>query len=276
MDCKRIRERLDAYALDALEPDERDDIMRHLATCDACRREAASLVEIAAVFPEALAVAHPMTVPDEVRKHVLQTVTERSSAPAPSIHPASGGIATRPDGPKPKQRWQGPWRLLATGAPLILLVVSLLWGLRLADALDRERDLRAEYVDLLGDVVGQQELVFEVIGFDDTDRLFLTARQPDSTSYGKVFTRPGMPYVVVMAGRLPDAPEGGTFHVWLQSDGHTVFAGELTVDEAGFGILLYTADQPGPTFSTAFVTLQPAGGTRARGTEILRHLEAGP
>ncbi|MDQ3657361.1 MAG: hypothetical protein M3457_20090, partial [Chloroflexota bacterium] len=79
-----------------------------------------------------------------------------------------------------------------------LLVISLMWGIGLTVALERERNLRAEYSELLDDVVGQQEPVFEVIGFDDTNRQFLSPQQQDSTAYGKVFTRPEMPFVVVM------------------------------------------------------------------------------
>lgn len=273
MDCERIRDHLEAYALDALEPAEREEVERHLATCAECREEADALAEVVALFPAALVVASPMSPAADVKERVLETVASHS---APSQQRSPGMMRQRREAHSPaparvNRKSRNPVRLIAYAVPVFLLILSLIWGVRLAVALDRERDLRDEYVDLLDEVVGQQELVFEVIGFDDTNRQFLRAQQADSTSYGKVFTRPGMPYVVVMAGRLPVAPPGTTFHVWVVSNGQTTLAGELTVDEHGFGLLVFTTEQVDPTYETAFVTLQPPGGARPTGTEILRH-----
>lgn len=277
MDCERIREQLEAYALDALEPTERAEVERHLATCPDCQADAIGLAEIVALFPEALAITRPLSPGDDVKKRVLMAVTAHT---ARSQQGPSGIRSEEPHAqsaalPETNRGSRSPLRRIAYAMPLFLLVLSLVWGVRLVVALDRERELRAEYVDLIDEVVGQQELVFEVIGFDDTNRQFLVAQQANSTSYGKVFTRPDMPYVVVMAGRLPPAPDGGAFHVWLRSNGQTTLAGELTVDEHGFGLLVLTAEQPGPTYETAFVTLQAPGGTSPAGTEILRHEDTG-
>jgi len=268
-----MREQLEAYALDALEPYERAEVGRHLETCVDCRRESAALAEVVALFPGALAAASPRVPAGDIRNRVLSAVTAhsvlRQQRPPGMQGEKIGARSASPVGTKQLSR--SPLRLIALGLPVFLLILSLIWGIRLAVALDRERELRAEYVDLVDGVVGQQELVFEVVGFDDTNRQFLSAQQDDSTSYGKLFTRPAMPYVVVMAGRLPQAPAGATFHVWVVSDGQTTLAGDLTVDEQGFGLLVFTVNHPGPTYETAFVTLQPQGDTNPAGAEILRH-----
>ena len=268
MDCEHIREQLEAYALDALDPAERSAIERHLATCDDCRKEAAVLAELVALFPTALANGQPALIPaGDLRNRVM------AAAAATRSRRTSRSVRNdrRPEfsSEGPDRTSRSAWRALALAAPAFLLILSLVWGFRLAVALERERDLRAEYADLLEDAVSKQEPVFEVIGFDDTSRQFLRAQQPDSTSYGKVFTRPSMPYVVVMAGRLPDAPSGSSFHVWVTSNGQTRLAGELTVDEHGFGLLVFTENEPGPVYETAFVTLQPTGTNTPDGTEIL-------
>jgi hypothetical protein len=274
MDCERIREHLEAYALDALEPAERAEVERHLATCAECRKEADALAEIVALFPEALAAVSPMAPVDGVKERLLKAVTAHSAmsqqrSPGGKIGEGFGDLSLPPA--ETNRGSRSPMRLIAIAVPVFLLILSLMWGIRLAVALDRERDLNAEYVDQLDEIVGQQEPVFEVIGFDDTNRQFLKAQQADSTSYGKLFTRPSMPFVVVMAGRLPTAPTDSTFHVWVTSNGQTTLAGELTVDDHGFGLLVFTVEQPGPTYETAFVTLQAPGGTSPSGTEILRH-----
>ncbi|MDQ3657360.1 MAG: hypothetical protein M3457_20085 [Chloroflexota bacterium] len=72
-----------------------------------------------------------------------------------------------------------------------------------------------------------------------------------------------------MAGRLPSTVDGATFHVWVAANGETALAGELTVDENGFGLLVFTEDRPGPTYERAFVTLQTPGGDGPAGVEIL-------
>lgn len=271
MDCEQTRELLEAYALDALDPDERAAVERHLAGCADCRRVAADLARTAATLPHALAAASALTPPPALKQRLMQRL-DASLAADETVQAPPHAASDEPLRLSPVRRSlsQGPWRLAARVAAVLVLAFSLTWGVRLTDALERERALRAEYVGLVEQVVGQQELVFEVIGFDDTTRRFLQAQQPGSTSYGKLFTRPSMPYVVAMAGRLPQAPPGAEFHLWLTSGGRTIAAGVLTVDERGFGLLVFTADQLGPSYELAVVTLQLAGRTEPAGMEILR------
>jgi hypothetical protein len=47
-------------------------------------------------------------------------------------------------------------------------------------------------------------------------------------------------------------------------------AGQLTVDENGFGLLVFETGAPGPSYDAAFVTLQQSGATEPGGLEILR------
>lgn len=273
MECDRIREQLEAYALDALEPAERAEVERHLEACDECRRIAVTLAELVALFPQAVTYAAPAAPSDEVKARLLAAVSAQSM-----LAGQRSSIVTREPSVRrsdtPGDAGRSPrraWRTFAYAVPVVLLIFSLAWGFRLAGALERERDLKIEYLDLLDEVVGEQELVFEVIGFNDTDQQFLQAQQADSTSYGKVFTRPSMPYVVVMAGRLPEAPSDATFHVWITADGRASLAGELTVDDHGFGLLVYTVEEPGPNYDAAFVTLQSPSENMPAGTEILRN-----
>jgi len=271
MDCEQIRELLEAYALDALEPTERSAVERHLATCADCRHVVDEITDDLGALPMALAATSPLQPPSRLKVRLLRTVTETArqattGEPAPML-----GSARRRHPVTFRNQASGmPWRMIANIAAVLLLALSFTWGVRLAGALDQERQLRTEHAALIDEVIGEQEIVFEIIGFDDTSRQFLRAQQPGSTSYGKLFTRPGMPYVIVMAGRLPRASPGETFHLWVTRGGTTTRGGELTVDDNGFGLLVFTADQPGPTYDSAMVTLQPAGGTAPAGLEILR------
>jgi hypothetical protein len=220
------------------------------------------------MLPSALAVASSVDPPSRIREQLLRTVTAQSR-PSPLAQARPEAQPARRSFPFVGQVAGLPWRLVAS-ITIVLFIASFTWGIRLTLALENERQLRDEHAALLNEVVGEQEIVFEVIGFDDTSRQILRSQQPGSTSYGKLFTRPSMPYVVVMAGRLPQPGPGETFHLWLTRGGTTTLAGELTIDEHGFGLLVFAADQPGPVYDAAVVTLQSPGGTEPAGLEILR------
>lgn len=270
MDCEQIRELLEAYVLGALEPAERVEIEQHLATCAACRLIVDEITETLSTLPAALAVASSLQPPPRMKERLLQAVAATSSQSRPARNASTDEPGRHRPVPFLNQIAGMPWRMIASIVTVLLFVLSFTWGIRLTVALDQERQLRAEHADLLDEVVGEQEIVFEIIGFDDTNRQFLRSQQPDSTSYGKLFTRPSMPYVVVMAGRLPQPSPGETFHLWVTRGGTIALGGELTIDDNGFGLLVFTADQPGPMYDSALITLQPAGGTEPSGLEILR------
>jgi hypothetical protein len=270
MNCEQMRDYLEAYAFDMLEPAERSAVERHLASCANCRQHLNEITETLTVLPMGLAATSPVQPPLRMKDELLRTVTATARQVGPPDHvPVEDAPGDHPI-PFRTRRSSLPWRMIANVAVAALLLLSFTWGIRLAEALEEERQLRAEHAALLDRVIGEQEIVFEVIGFDDTERQFLRARQTDSTSYGKLFTRPTMPFVVVMAGRLPSPSPGETFHVWVTSEGKTTLAGQLTVDEHGFGLLVFTVDEPGPSYDGAFVTLQQAGGSEPAGQEILR------
>jgi hypothetical protein len=145
-------------------------------------------------------------------------------------------------------------------------VLALGWGVQLSFALARERALRAEFDALLS---GQQALVVDVIDSPKTIKAMLRATQAGSKAYGKLFTRPDMPNVVVMAGRLPDPPAGQAYQVWLTRAGTAQLAGELELN-AGFGALIFDADQTGPVYDSAQVVLQPQGSSTPAGTIVLQ------
>ena len=65
---ENIHEQVAAYALDALDPDERHEFERHLEECSACREQLPAFAEAAA----ALAIgAGPAEPPAELRGRIL-------------------------------------------------------------------------------------------------------------------------------------------------------------------------------------------------------------
>jgi len=242
-----VQELLEAYVLGTLDAAEQARVERHLQNCEDCQRLAQEYAEVASKLPQALAKASELPLPPEIKTRLLQTlVIERSPARGSSI----------------PFRWRP--RLVTWGLA-VLLALSLAWGFQLNVALAQERALRSEFADL----VDQQEIVLEVIDSSKTTKAFLRATASDSTSYGKLFTRSDITDVVAMAGRLPVPPAGQAYHLWVTEDGQTYLAGIMKVNEKGFGLLVFTDDQPGPVYEAAQLILQPIGSTSPTGTPVI-------
>jgi hypothetical protein len=262
MHCEEIKPLLEAGALGALEPEERAAVEQHLAGCAECRQLAQAYAEAAHALPDALAARSPLNVPPALKGLVLQSL---GAQPQPQPSPATAGRKM----PAPSRRpgrplWHLP-RVAVTFASVLVAILALVWNARLNVALAQERALRAEYVNL----VDQQELVLEVIDSNQTSRAFLRSTTEGSNSYGKLFTRADMAHVVVMAARLTYPDPGEAYHVWVTQKGQTRLAGVLKVNTQGFGLLLFDADQPGPVYESAQLTLQPLGAQDPAGPAVI-------
>jgi Anti-sigma-K factor rskA/Putative zinc-finger len=245
-DCQRTRETLEAYALGALEDDERAAVDRHLQTCADCRRQAAELIETAHKLPLAVGAASPLRPPGALKERLLAAVA--------------------PERPVARRWWWRPSAALAL-VSLVLAALFAAWDARLDDALSQERDLRAR----LARLHVQQELVLEIVDSRETRKaLLLPPEGSDSRAYGKVFTRADMPQVVAMAARLPQPRGDRAYHLWLTSAGGTRLAGVLAVDSSGFGLILFEADRAGPVYAEARLIEQPKGSRRPSGEPVLR------
>jgi hypothetical protein len=248
MDCAHTRELLEQYVLGALEPGERAEVERHLESCPECRELATELDAVATRLPGALAAASALQPPAGLREQVLAAAD------------ASDQRAARR--PRSMRR-----RTLAVALAAALPALVLGWAAGFQQASARESDRREE----LARQLGVEELVFEVVDARETDRVFLrTTREqgPFARSYGKLYTRPDLPNVVAFAARLPEAPEGRAYHLWLTVGSQTELAGVLTVRD-GFGLVVFRARRPGPRYAAALLTLQKPGANTPAGTRVL-------
>ncbi len=262
MDCDQIRELLEAYALGALDENERATVEGHIAGCPDCQRLANKYADIVNMLPQALASASPMSLPSSLKNRLLQSL-EASPERSHSPNEKGGGVWHRMS----IWLWPSWWRPRPFGAlaAVILLALSLTWSIRLSVTLARERLLRAE----LASLVSQQEVVLEVVDSSKTIKRVLRSPGSGSPSYGKLYTRPDLPHVVAMAARLPQPPEGQSYHLWLRSQGQIQLAGVMTVNSQGFGLLIFDADHNGPVYEAAQLTLQSEGSTTPSGVSVI-------
>lgn len=165
--------------------------------------------------------------------------------------------------PRRPDRWARAPVVAGAAALAVLLGASLAWGLSLNAALAQERSLRAE----LQDAAARDEVVFDVVDARNVSKATLRSPTDDSPTgpYGKVYVRPDMPYVVAMAGRLPPAPAGRAYHLYL--DDRRI--GALVPSESGFAYFVYRAGAVGIVYERARVVLEPPAAADASGAVVL-------
>jgi Anti-sigma-K factor rskA/Putative zinc-finger len=242
---RRTTELLEAFALGALDEDERREVEAHLEQCDECAQLARALAEVAHGLPLALAATSPLRPPPSLKERVLG-----------SIAPAALQVA-RQGPPRTRRSWW-PRAALAVGLAAIVALFGA-WTARLNAALSEERSLR----ERLAEIVDQRELVLEVVDSRHTvKRVLVPPPTRTSASYGKVFTRSDMPHVVAMVGRLPQPRPGHAYHLWLTSRGRTRLVGLITPNRDGFALLLFKAKQQPPLFERVEIGLQRRGSPR--------------
>jgi anti-sigma-K factor RskA len=182
-----------AYALDAVDDIERARFEQHLAECEDCRLEVASLREAAGLLSETTAV----TPPPALRESVLAGISQVRPLP-PIVHRT----------PVVQRRWFP--LLVAAAVVAILGVGAALWqpwapsqdsSLTAAEQVLEASDARSVAVDL-----------------GDAGNATVTR----SESLGKA---------VITTDDMAPAPSGKVFELWLQVDGEMVPAGLMPPGE---------------------------------------------
>jgi anti-sigma factor RsiW len=183
-----LHDQLAAYALDALDGDERNEFEAHLAECDECRAELADFRETAGMLAYAAEGPAP---PDALRERILEQA--RQERPAQSV------VVLRP---------KRALRLTAiAAAAAVAAAIGLgVWAASLSSSLDAERSALAE-----------QARAAAILADDDSTRV------PMGES-GELVRSPEGDAVVVVRN-LPAAPEGQTYEAWVIDSGGPVPAG---------------------------------------------------
>jgi hypothetical protein len=272
----RFWTQLEAYVLGALEPEEAARLEEHLPSCPECRERLKELEQAVEALPSALSALGPLA-PPELRAQVLAAIANEPAA-QPAAPAAPGHemvlVSKGKDPAEPGQRPRG--RLLTSTtimrlAAAAVLLLALAWSVRLTVALEQERAIKEEFATL----VSQQEIVLEVVDSDKTVRRVLRTTdpggcEPGSCPYGKLFTRTDLHHVVAMAARLSSPPAGESYRLWVTAHGLTEPAGTLTLDDKGFGLLVFDAERAGEIYERAELILQRGESRTPDGDVVLR------
>jgi anti-sigma-K factor RskA len=226
-----------AYALGALDAEERTEFERHLATgCDLCQ---ASLRESGEALAALAAHLPPALPPAGVRAALLRRI-ETDAASRPSIAPS-------------RRRWLG-WAATAAAA---VVVGALANGLILTNRYEaRVAQLAGEVASLRAERA-QAQAVLDLLRDPATRLVVLQGAEPSPGALARVIwheTAGGW----IMVAKLPPAQAGKTYELWTFSGGRPSPAGVFDVDASGSATVPIKATG-GPVEGFA-VTLEPAGG----------------
>jgi len=189
-----------AYAVDALDDNERELFEQHLADCSACQAEIAGLREAASLLPETSYAAPPPGLRDRVLSDISKV---RPLPPLPTPEPPAQETV-RDIGSARSRRF--PVRLVAAAAVLAVLGVG------------------AAVTEPWEDNTSQRDLnaAEQVLASSDAERVSLKLGDAEATIVRSV----SRGQAVIVTNDMPPAPEGKLYELWLQRpEGNMVRAG---------------------------------------------------
>jgi anti-sigma-K factor RskA len=225
-----IHELTAAYALDALDSDERREYEAHLHDCESCQEELASF----AVVTEALAVAASGPAPKpELRERVLAAAREEPQVVVPFAPPRT------------RRRALPAVAAVAALAAVVAVAVGV-WAVQLSGDLDDTRT-----------ALERQREAAAIVADPDARTISLAAGQ------GRLVVGPDGRAVLVLAG-LDPAPAGKTYEMWVV-EGEVPAPAGLFSGEGHTELVDGTVEEG----DVVAVTLEDAGGASTPSPPLL-------
>jgi len=269
---------LDAVAFDLLDTVERNAVLAHVETCDACQAELDALRETAAELAFAARFTPPMAVNyDGIRERVLaRAASERRVAyatpPAPSPLPKPPLLfpvpPTTPPARMPAPRGRHtPLLAIAAGVLLVANIATLTVAVRgrvkLGDALTAQstRETRAERLadSLAQQLAARDSLIAGISGIAGRDVSMLTLTSSVAKGpYARMFWDRTRHTWTMIAHSMPPLRTGRTYQLWLVTPKAKISAGTFNPVN-GDAIVRATYDLSDP-LQTLAVTEEAAGG----------------
>jgi anti-sigma-K factor RskA len=218
------------YALDALEPGERELFERHLEECASCQAQLAEFQATAS----ALAYAESAEPPPALRERILEAARSENGAKVLQF---------------PKRRWLFPATAVAAAAAAVLAIGVGLWAASLSRELDRERTANAGYAQAI-ELLGADA---QVVGLSNAE--------------GGLLVTTGGDAALVVCGLEP-APSDRTYEAWV-IQGETPRPAGLFRGGGGCAPVLLDRKVP-PGSQVAVTLEQRGGATRPTGPLLVR------
>lgn len=233
-----------AYAVDALDPAERQAFERHLANCSACRAEVSALRESAASLSHVSAVAPPPAL----RNAVLEGIQRVRPLAAETVV-ATQDAGTAPGAGSPRhaadpgnvvqlrRRRVAVW-LAGAAAAAAVAIGAVVWS---------PWDTGSHR---------QVSATQQVLQAKDAQRFTGTVAGARAT----IVRSPSLGRAVLVAENLPSAPVGKDYQLWYKVPGKGFVSAGVVHHDAS-GPLTFVLSGDARTATAAGITIEPTGGS---------------
>jgi len=245
-----LRALASAYALGALDRDEREQFETHLADCDICQGEVRSFAPVVDALALSVADRQP---PAELRARVL------GAAPRPPVKKMSRAMTVL------------PWSLAAAAAMGLAVLTPYTMQLRqrTSDLIATVRDLSSQLADGNRQLVAVRRQV-SLLAAPDVRRVDLRGQAPAPQAGARAYFSPTRG-VYFVAADLPSIPADKAYQLWYvlpTGAGNPVSAFVFKPDQNGAAAFTAEVLPTMPNPGALAVTLEPAGGSPAPTSDL--------
>lgn len=258
-------EALSAYALGALDPNEKRAFEVHLSTCTICQAELREMRRVVAAIGVG---TEPVAPPEASKARVLAHATAGPQVPRRS---ATGVV----DLPKTKVSTSGApaWQRLALAASLVAAVGAGIyaWSQRnqvatlrqmVAQASNQNDALRREVAAARRDAANLTRSI-RVLSAPDLIRVDLKGQAPAPNAVARAYWSQTQGLVVNAEG-LPPIDVSKVYQLWVINGAQVDSGGLFTVDASGAGSVIAAQSVARALPEAIAISLEPAGGVPAR------------
>ncbi len=254
-----------AYALGALDHEDRASFEAHLVTCDVCAAEVRELREVAGLLA---AGAPQIAPPPALRDRILSEA--RSVRPIGSATPSPNSQATSVAAPSvPAERRSGPARRSSVVLPWIAAIAASVAAIVFGQQYRSERTARSAAeqalagarltMDSTAAALGRRDSLIASLVAPDVQAVSVTGTGPSPSA--RYFLDRRASRIVIAASSLPPAASGRTYQLWgIETGRPPVSLGTFNTDSSGRAL----ASLPVPAglrIAVTAVTDEPAGGS---------------
>lgn len=266
------RELMPLFAVDALDPETRAELLTFVEGSPEARQE----LEAYLLAVNAMAQDVPQVRPrPELRQRIMAAVTARDAVPAPGQGPSTPephAESTLTPPVRPTGRRWAPWLIAAASVAAVVSSVGLfqargeleqlrrtlaVWQARAAEA---ERNLGTAGVTL---AAYQRQL--DVMTADDVLLVNLSGAPPAAPAQARAFLSRSRAAIVFTARGLPRLPDARVYQLWAVARGGQQVISVGTFEPDARGRSQVVADVPALQVrpDALAVTIEPAGGVPA-------------
>ena len=252
---------LEAFALDALEPDEEVTVADHVELCETCSTLVVDNLRVASAIADSVP---EVTAPADLRQRLLDSI----GASSPAVFESSVSSTVSVSHPRPPRSWSRVTRSISSrwvrvGAPVVatlavvaifvMTALNLEMSGRVGDVQSENTQLRRQLdqsmattaalastsnavSQMQGDLQRWQETSY-ALAQPGNQTLVLSPAAPEIGSRGVLVLSEDGREAVLMASNLAEPRLDSAYHVWLTKGGQWYWAGDMEVDDRGWGTM---------------------------------------